>query len=94
MATVIRPRKDGGYSECSSPDELVGKGRCVHILDEGRPVMSISKISRGSYEVDLNEGENLTINASKEIVAKFFENLNTIDEKKTKEIVDYLMSLE
>ncbi len=31
---VIRPLKTGGYSLCTSPDNLVGKGRCKHILAE------------------------------------------------------------
>ena len=28
---VLRLLKTGGYSYCSSPEELVGKGRCNHI---------------------------------------------------------------
>lgn len=28
----MRPLRTGGYSMCSCPDELVGKGRCRHVL--------------------------------------------------------------
>lgn len=31
MPRVLRPLKNGGFSYCSSPDHLVGKGRCNHL---------------------------------------------------------------
>jgi len=88
-ATLIRPRKDGGYSECSSPDEFVGKGRCCHILDGGRPIMTLERIQRGLYEVKVNDSE-MTIKAQKECIVDFFNQVTKIDEEKQKEIVDYL----
>ena len=90
MSTYIRKRKDGGYSECSSPDELVGKGRCCHILDEGENnKMELTKIQRGMYELKVNE-DSLTIEAQKETILNFFNNLPKIDDEKQKKIIDYL----
>lgn len=89
MATYIRKRKDGGYSECSSPDELVGKGRCCHILEEGNNKMELTKIQRGMYELKVNE-DSLTIEAQKETILNFFNNLPKIDDEKQKKIIDYL----
>jgi len=88
--TKIRPRKDGnGCSECSSPDELVGKGRCIHILDGSKP-MELTKVQRGLYEVKVSEN-SMTIKAQKESIVDFFNNIPKIDEKKQKELINYLM---
>ena len=89
MKIVIRPRKDGGFSECSSPDELVGRGRCCHILDQGQPAMEIAKIQRGVYEVKIDDSK-LTINAQKQTVIDFFNNLPKIDEEKRDKIINFL----
>lgn len=32
MARFLRQSRFGGVSECRSPEEMVGKGRCHHIL--------------------------------------------------------------
>ena len=91
MATYIRKRKDGnGYSECSSPDELVGRGRCCHILEGGNNSrMELSRIQRGMYEVKINE-DSLSINGQKDTIAKFFDSLPQIDEEKKNKIIKYL----
>ena len=87
--TMIRPRKDGnGYSECSSPDDKVGKGRCVHILSVG-PTMELTKIQRGTYEVKVCES-SLTIQAQKESIIDFFNKIPKIDEAQQKKIIDFL----
>lgn len=88
MVVLIRKRKDGGYSECSSPDNLVGKGRCIHILTEENP-MEISKISKGVYEVKVNDS-TLTINAQKKAIADFFKNLPILSEEKRNNIIRFL----
>ena len=88
--SYIRPRKDGGYSECSSPDELVGKGRCVHILgDNNSASMEITKISRGVYEVKVQES-TLTINAQKKAILDFFQSLPTLSKEKQEKIIEFL----
>lgn len=88
MIVSIRKRKDGGCSECSSPDNLVGKGRCIHILTEEKP-MEISKISRGVYEVKVNDS-TLTINAQKKAITDFFKSLPILNEEKRNNIIKFL----
>lgn len=93
--TKIRALKDGtGYSECSSPDELVGKGRCNHILGNNCECgdMTIAKISRGLYEVDLGKNSKIQIKSSKEEIIEFFNSLPKINEEKIKKIIDFLNS--
>ena len=91
MGTYIRKRKDGGYSECSSPDELVGKGRCCHVLDisDGNGDLQLKKIQRGMYEVSINDSK-LTIKAQEEVIANFFKEMPNIDENKIKNIIEFL----
>ena len=95
MATFIRKRKDGnGYSECSSPDELVGRGRCCHILEEGNDMtMELSRIQRGMYEVKVNDNK-MNIEGQKETIIDFFNSLPKIDEEKKNRIIEYLNSEE
>lgn len=87
--TKIRTRKDGGCSECNSPDELVGKGRCCHISDESNQVMELSRIQRGMYEVKVCES-TLKIEAQEKTIVDFFNSLPKIDEEKRSKIIDYL----
>lgn len=87
--TCIRKRKDGGYSECSSPDELVGKGRCCHVLEGENVKMELTKIQRGMYEVKINESK-LTIDSQKDTIIEFFNSLPKIDEEKQKKILNFL----
>lgn len=90
MSTYIRKRKDGnGFSECSSPDEMVGKGRCCHILEEGKDKMELTKIQRGMYELKIDE-DSLTIEAQKETILKFFDNLPKINAEKQERIIEFL----
>mgnify|MGYP004593691607 CR=1 FL=1 len=88
-STVIRKRKDGGYSECSSPNDLVGKGRCCHISEEGELNMQVYKMQRGMYEVKVNDSV-LTINAQQNTIIDFFDNLPKISEEKKNKIIEYL----
>lgn len=92
MNTFIRQRKDGGVSECSSPDELVGRGRCCHVIGEASNTaskMEIFKVQRGMYEVKVDENL-MTIKAQKEVIIKFFNEMNTIDLEKQKKIIEFL----
>lgn len=88
----LRPLKDGsGYSECSSPDELVGKGRCCHILgDKSCGELTVSQISRGLYEVELEGNKKIKIQSTKNDIIEFFNSLPKISDEKIKKIVDYL----
>ena len=90
--TRLRPLKDGsGYSECSSPDELVGKGRCCHILgDHNCGELTVQKISRGCYEVDLDGDKKIKIHSSKNDIINFFNSLPKISDEKINKIVEYL----
>lgn len=89
MATYMRPRKDGtGYSECSSPDNLVGRGRCVHVLTDSNP-LEIKKVSRGMYEVTIDD-DKMTIQAGKQAIVRFFSSMPKLDDEKQKKIIDFL----
>lgn len=91
MGTMMRPRKNGGYSECSSPDDLVGKGRCCHILgDSDKPAMQLERIQRGMYEVKIEDNRPLTIKAQRESIVQFFEAMGHLDETKCRDIIDFL----
>ena len=90
MRTVIRPRKDGGYSECTSPDELVGKGRCCHILCDGHKPMKLNKIQRGMYSVEIEDHSTINIQAQKDSIIQFFNNLGKLKEEQVRKIVDFL----
>ena len=80
---MIRPRKDGGYNECFSPDEIVGKGHCCHVLgDNENPAIEIVKLQRGMYEVQISSSK-VTINAQKEAIV---DSLSKLDDEK---IIDY-----
>lgn len=87
----IRKRKDGGFSECSSPDEKVGKGRCCHVLDinNANDNLELSKISNGMYEVKINN-DILKINSDKNVIINFFNTLPKLNEEKQKKIIDFL----
>lgn len=50
---VLRPNKNGGVSRCSSPDHLVGKGRCNHIAGSIAN-LQYDKESK-SYSVDVKD---------------------------------------
>lgn len=91
MESYIRLRKDGnGYSECTSPDALVGKGRCCHVLGEnGGCEMKLSKIQRGMYEVKVNDSP-MTIEAQKETIIKFFDGMAKLDDDKKNRIIEFL----
>lgn len=91
-AKYIRPKKDGsGFSECSCPDELVGKGRCCHILgDSGSSTLEIEQIQRGLYEVKVHDSK-IEINAEKEAIIDFFNSLPKIDQEKQNKIITFLM---
>ena len=86
----IRPRKDGGLSECSSPDEMVGKGRCCHVIgDSGEQVMSLNRVQRGFYEIKL-DGQTVNVEGQNDTVVKFFDSLGKLDDKKVQAILKFL----
>ena len=85
----IRQRKDGGYSLCSSPDEMVGRGRCIHVPDGQVAANSVDLISRGLY---LSEVDN-EVKTEKEFnntVTAFFNTLGTISIEKQRRIINIL----
>lgn len=90
----LRPRKDGlGFSECSAPDELVGKGKCCHVIAEGQPDLELSKVQRGMYEVKIgDEGQStiVTMHAQKRAIIQFFDQLGKLDEDKIQSIIAFL----
>lgn len=87
----LRPRADGGVSECSSPDELVGRGRCCHILDSASndEKFHVIHVERGRYEVTLNES-TVDIASSKEDITKFFQTVSSLDDEQVAKIVGFL----
>ena len=88
MTMFIRECKHGGFSECSCPDELVGKRRCIHV--PGKPLdISIEKIDRGSYRFDIGEA-NVDIKGAKKDISKFFSSVKELDEETTNKILDIL----
>ena len=85
----IRQRKDGGFSLCSSPDEMVGRGRCIHVPDGQVAADSVDLISRGLYlsEVDSEPKSEKDFNTT---VTAFFNTLGTISLDKQKRIISIL----
>ena len=85
----IRQRKDGGLSLCSSPDEMVGKGRCIHVPDGQVAADSVDLISRGLYlsEVDNEPATEKDFNKT---VTAFFNTLGTISIEKQRRIINIL----
>lgn len=60
----MRPLRTGGYSMCSCPDELVGKGRCKHVLGIAQVIYD----DRDSKIKMVNmDGLNVSDNSSKDI---------------------------
>lgn len=86
--TVLRPRKDGGTSECSAPDDLVGKGRCCHVPG-GSIKMNVVRVQRGMYEVNMDDAK-VDIQADKDNIVKFFETLPKLDQDTIKDIISKL----
>lgn len=92
MITVLRERKDGcGCSECSSPDDLVGKGRCVHVLSDSQSVMHVNQVERGLYKVEIDKN-SLTIKGQEEALSKFFSTLGSLKEEDVRKIIEILES--
>lgn len=91
MASVMRPRRDGGYSLCSSPDELIGKGRCCHVLgDEKCPSLNVTSIQRGMYEVDMDGNGKVSIQGDQESIKRFFDSMAKLDDEKVRKILNFL----
>lgn len=90
MVSIIRPRKDGGYSECTAPDELVGKGRCCHILGEDNSNIKLNKVQRGLYEVEIENYSSISISAQKDSIVEFFNGLGELKKEQIDNIVQFL----
>lgn len=90
----IRLRKDGGYSECNAPDHLVGKGRCIHVLESGDDMetLEINRVSRGMYQVDI-PNDIVDDVKSKEDILSYINDLPKISKTKQKSIIQSLMEL-
>lgn len=87
--SMIRPRRDGGMSECSSPEEMVGKGRCVHVGGGNCEPMQIERIQRGMYQVEVNDSK-LTVEGENEVISKFFNSMAKLPEDQQKKIEEFL----
>lgn len=88
----IRPNIYGGFSECSSPDDKVGYGRCRHMLGyQGSEniKMQIDSIQRGMYHVEVND-TNLSKTEQKTLINNYFNDLPTLEESKIEKIVNEL----
>lgn len=83
--TILRERKDGGISECSSPDDKVGKGRCCHVAGSTTK-MNVIRIQRGMYEVNMDDAK-IDIQADKNNIVKFFETLPQLDDETIHSII-------
>lgn len=88
MEVVMRLRKDGGYSPCSAPDELVGKGRCCHVGDS--QVFRMTPIQRNMYEIEVGDMPQLTLSGQRETIANFMRTLNQLDETTMNAIIKAL----
>lgn len=84
----IRERKDGGFSFCSSPDDMVGKGRCIHIPDGQVAANSVDLVSRGLYLSEVDNGSKEE--DFKETMVTFFQSLGSISKEKEKRIISIL----
>jgi hypothetical protein len=72
---IMRPRLDGtGVSECSSPEDRVGMGRCVHMLSEAGSTMTVERTGWGKYRVQVNDSK-LNMEGEKKAVQDFFNTL-------------------
>lgn len=88
----LRLRKDGGYSECNAPDDLVGKGRCVHILG-GNNNLNVQRLSRGFYCVEIDDSYKTSDKDSKKNIKSFFDQLPKIDSEKKDQIIKQLTAI-
>lgn len=85
MARVLRPLITGGCSYCSSPDHLVGKGRCRHTLGmnfktervNGMTVVEIASIDGSEKDVPEIKVERAKLD-------KYVQDLNKELAKETK----------
>jgi hypothetical protein len=84
----VRPRKDGGISECTSPDHLVGRGRCVHVLDGGDK-LAVEHVSRGVYRIEVNDS-SLSVEAQKKSIVDFFKTLPKMKKEQRERIIHFL----
>lgn len=73
---VLRPTKNGGFSFCSSPENLVGKGRCNHILRKCDK--SQLEYKEGSYFLDISNSKKMKV---KEYEEEVQNNLHEIKSK-------------
>lgn len=92
MTIYLRAEANGGYSECRSPDNKVGYGRCYHVLGNEKPAkINYNKDDRCKY-VDINEISKNNTKEAEEEVKKFLEILakNGISKEKAIEIMDKL----
>lgn len=93
MTRFLRQSRFGGISECRSPEEMVGKGRCHHILggeDSMNLIINYNRQDRCHY-VDLGK-EKLTKKKQEkyeEQIRNFLAQLSdqNIDEARAIEII-------
>lgn len=83
----MREKKDGsGASICSSPDNLVGVGRCNHLVSEhGDPSVSYDADQK-AYQVNLNDYK-MTNEDVKAANKGFKDNLLSLDTQSKKTLL-------
>ena len=83
----MRPLKTGGFSLCSCPDDLVGKGRCRHVLGFASIVWDYDNLKM----VDMDGNE---IGSKKEDLVNYLSaSCNEISEDKKQKILEYFNNL-
>lgn len=86
----LRPSANGGLSECRSPEEKVGYGRCHHILDGKQIVINYNKQDKCHYvNVEDGRGGKEKLEAQEKDIINFLDKLkqNDITEERAKEII-------
>lgn len=92
MSKVLRTLKTGGQSLCSAPDELVGRGRCRHVLDDSSDIaVKINKSENCVYIEIKDDNTEISMKAKEEKVTNFIKELSKgLPKDKTKAILDHL----
>lgn len=84
----MRPLKTGGWSLCSCPDELVGKGRCRHMLGVAQIVFDDE-----ADKMKLVNVEGMDISGNSKAIQDCLDKIPEIDEEKKIKLLDYFNNL-
>lgn len=91
MVRYLRPSVNGGISECRSPDEKVGYGRCHHV--PGSDQQTTINYNRGDkcHYVEVSGGNSESnLNKNKVEIKRFIDKVNSygFSEDKAREIIN------